>query len=68
MEIGERVKHRTFEWLKVAGTIVDAQPALMPFFTERAVIPGRVKVKWDNGDESGWLSTYDLEVIDTKQE
>lgn len=57
---GSRVKHRTYKWLKDAGTVIAIQPELWPFVTESASIPARYKVEWDEHGVSGWLSESEL--------
>ena len=45
----------------LTGTVVDyQQPVLM---NGAVLISARYRVKWDDGDESGWLSQYELKEV-----
>jgi len=48
LKTGDRVKHKTFKWLKTTGTVVGFESVIpSPFLTANIPIPGRVHVRWD---------------------
>ena len=62
IDIGSRVRITSLKAMRgVVGTVIQKQPALFPFVTERASIPARFKVMWD-GDwgESGFIPENEL--------
>lgn len=57
-KVGDRVQYRSGGNWKPYGVIVDEQPAIT---MNGAVLVGpKYKVRWDDGDESGWLSLHEL--------
>lgn len=57
-EIGQRVQYRSGGNWKPFGVVVEAnEPITM---NGAVLVSPRYKVRWDDGDESGWLSAHDL--------
>lgn len=42
---GSRVKHRTYKWLKDAGTVIAVQPELWPFVTVLNLHPSLLDIR-----------------------
>ena len=55
LKVGTRVRLRSLGG-KITGRIVEIQP---PF----GICQPRYRCEWDDGDNSGWLSSSSIEVI-----
>lgn len=57
-QVGDRVQYRSGGHWRPFGVVIDILPGIT---MNGAWMSGPTyKVRWDNGDESGWLSHYDL--------
>lgn len=52
LKIGDKVKHKNFQWIGCEGTIIKVEkPVHIPFATANNIfLNARYSVKWDNED------------------
>jgi hypothetical protein len=58
LKIGQRIQYLSDGW-KPKGVIIDKQKSAKVKPTS-----SYYKVRWDNGQESGWLPADDLQAVD----
>jgi hypothetical protein len=62
IKLGQRVQYRSGGNWKPFGIVIDIQGEICMNGT--VLISSRYKVRWDDEDESGWLSEHDLKEME----
>ena len=58
-EVGDRVQYVSGGNWKPVGTVIEIQDGMT--MNSAVLFAPRFKVRWDDGEESGWLSYHDLQ-------
>lgn len=62
--IGQRVQYRSGGSWKPEGVIIEAEEPIT--MNDATLISAHYKVRWDNGDETDWLSAGSLVEVTSK--